>query len=112
MSVFTNARVETSVGGVGQADTQTSVDYHGVFFGKKTGRREGIVTTVGPGPGEYEPYYMPETIAIENSNMKQTDKTFEASVPRYHEQIVLNEAKRVGAKSCCYSCKVRLKEKK
>lgn len=76
--------------------TNPSELYRGVHFGKLTAKRMDFSGKDGPGPGEYEPDTRASAMKIEHANMRDVDKArFEARIPRYHEQVSLQEEKKV-----------------
>jgi hypothetical protein len=57
--------------------------------------RSNFTAKEGPGPGEYTPF---QSVQVsENKTVQETaSKKFEAHIPRFTEQIVLNEKKQVN----------------
>jgi len=68
--------------------------YHGVHFGKYSGKRTDFVGKTGPGPGEYDPND-PIKLEIHHINMKTWDKRPELQVARYPENILRTATKEV-----------------
>ncbi|XP_067413496.1 sperm-tail PG-rich repeat-containing protein 2 [Emydura macquarii macquarii] len=74
--------------------TYSAMKYKGVHFGNLTGRRSEFKAQEGPGPGEYDTT-QESVLHYENVNIKKEDKKkYEPYVPRYHEEIVLQEEKK------------------
>lgn len=68
--------------------------YHGVHFGKYSGKRTDFAGKAGPGPGEYD---LNDAIKLEihHINMKTWDKRPELQVARYPDNILKTAAKEV-----------------
>ena len=88
---------------------QESVDatrmYKGVHFGRQTGARTNFGGKEGPGPGEYEPYTVAANMIVENlNNPDGADRTkFDSKIPRYHEWVEKEEARKVRILESCFT---------
>ena len=61
-----------------------------------TSKRMGFGGKEGPGPGEYEQYTQ-DSVALEHANLPESEnRRYESKLPRYHELVVAQEAKKVG----------------
>ena len=75
--------------------TKSTKTYKGVHFGKLTSKRSDFTGKQGPGPGDYEPY-IDYQLQAENLNAKEEPVRYEANIPRYNDQIIKDEEKKVG----------------
>ncbi|CAF3707078.1 unnamed protein product [Rotaria sordida] len=66
--------------------------YHGVHFGKYSGKRTDFSGKTGPGPGEYDPND-PIKLEIHHINMKTWDKRPELQVARYPDNLLKTATK-------------------
>lgn len=69
--------------------------YHGVHFGKYSGKRTDFTGKPGPGPGEYD-LNDPVKLEIHHINMKTWDKRPELQVARYPDNILKTATKEVS----------------
>ena len=74
--------------------TKPTKAYKGVHFGKLTSKRTDFTGKFGPGPGDYEPY-VEYQMRPENLNAKEEPIRYEANIPRYNEQIIKEQEKKV-----------------
>ena len=76
--------------------TKSTKTYKGVHFGKLTAKRSDFTGKLGPGPGDYEPY-VEYQMRPENLNAKDEPAPvrYEAHIPRYNDQIIKEEEKKV-----------------
>ncbi|XP_007495770.2 sperm-tail PG-rich repeat-containing protein 2 [Monodelphis domestica] len=73
--------------------SDSTLKYKGIHFGNQSGRRD-VPILEGPGPGEYD-IVQESALHYENVNIKKEDKIKTCPfLPRYHEVIVLQEAKK------------------
>ncbi|GLD54046.1 sperm-tail PG-rich repeat-containing protein 2 isoform X1 [Lates japonicus] len=76
------------------SEMSSAQKYKGVHFGNMTGKRGEVRMEVGPGPGEYYPETVPETL-YENINLRKEQKDrAELIIPRYHELVPKQEEKK------------------
>ncbi|KAM6440399.1 sperm-tail PG-rich repeat-containing protein 2 isoform 2-T2 [Liasis olivaceus] len=75
-------------------ETYPTMKYKGVHFGNLTEKRDKFKPHEGPGPADYD--VIPESaVHCENVNIKKEDqKKCVLYIPRYHEEIVLQEEKK------------------
>ncbi|XP_062992162.1 sperm-tail PG-rich repeat-containing protein 2 [Elgaria multicarinata webbii] len=75
-------------------ETYPTMKYKGVHFGNLTEKRHEFKPHAGPGPADYD--IIQENAAhYENVNIRREDqKKCDLYVPRYHEEIVLQEEKK------------------
>lgn len=69
--------------------------YHGIHFGKYSGKRTDFAGKTGPGPGEYDPND-PVKLEIHHINMKTWDKRPELQVARYPDNLLRTATKEVS----------------
>ena len=74
--------------------TKPTKTYKGVHFGKLTSKRSDFTGKMGPGPGDYEPY-VDYQVRPENVNTKEEPVRYEAHIPRYNDQIIKEQEKKV-----------------
>ncbi|XP_037536003.1 sperm-tail PG-rich repeat-containing protein 2 [Nematolebias whitei] len=68
-------------------------NYKGVQFGNKTGRTD-VRAETGPGPGHYFPEIVPELHCEDVNVQKKPKGRAELIIPRYHELLAQQEAKK------------------
>jgi hypothetical protein len=68
--------------------------YHGVHFGKYSGKRTDFSGKSGPGPGDYDPSDQIK-LEVRHMNLKTLDRLPELQIPRYPETVLKTAAKEV-----------------
>uniref|UniRef100_A0A8D2L3M6 Sperm tail PG-rich repeat containing 2 n=1 Tax=Varanus komodoensis TaxID=61221 RepID=A0A8D2L3M6_VARKO len=75
-------------------ETYPTMKYKGVHFGNLTEKRHEFKPREGPGPADYD-VIQESAVHYENVNIRKEDqKKCDLYVPRYHEEIVLQEEKK------------------
>jgi len=78
-----------------QVDTEPTKRYKGVHWGKMRGQRTNFAGKEGPGPGEYDPQSdckcRGEPIEEDGERVQ-----FESFIPRFTDQLVIEEAREVS----------------